>query len=593
MNVSDPPSEGVIREVLSRHAHDRTELLPVLDELNSLLGYLSRPTLATVAQHFELPLYQVYGPATFYSMWRVAAKPVDMVQLCDDGPCHLAGAVEVRRALEQAGAKVERTSCLGQCDHGPVVAADSRLYRRVTPGGVQAILSGEETEPTYAADEIIGIEVEDSAHSILRNVGAIDPRSLDEALAAGAYRALRKAVTSMTPGQVVDEITSAGLLGRGGAGFPTGVKMRFTAAAARSGDGIAYVVCNADESEPGTFKDRILMEGDPHRLLEGMAIAAYAVGAHQGYAYIRGEYIGPAELLQGAIHDAEAAGYLGRNVMDTGFDFSIHVHRGAGAYICGEETALLESLEGKRGEPRLRPPYPTSNGLFGKPTLVDNVETMTNLPDIIFNGADWYRETGAQREPGTRLYPVSGHVKRKGCLETPLGGMTVRQVIDGPAGGMRGEAPFKACQLGGAAGAIVGPEFLDVPLDIASCRAAGAPLGAGDITVLDANTCILDYLRVVADFFHFESCGKCTPCRVGTERYIQILSDLTHGRGTPQHLDELVYWGQVMKDSSFCGLGQTAPTAALSALTLFREEFEAHARGECPLGVCHMKGTQG
>jgi NADH:ubiquinone oxidoreductase subunit F (NADH-binding)/NADH:ubiquinone oxidoreductase subunit E len=593
MNVSAPLSEGIIREVLSRHTHDRTDLLPVLDELNSLLGHLSRPALESVAQHFKLPLYQVYGPATFYSMWRVAGEPVDAVQLCDDGPCHLARAVEVGRALERAGAKVERTSCLGQCNHGPVVIADSQLYRRVMPGGVRAILAGEETEPTYAADEIIGIEVEDSAHSILRNVGAVDPRSLDEALATGAYRALRKALTSMTPEQVVDEITSAGLLGRGGAGFPNGVKVRFTAAAARSGDGTAYVVCNADESEPGTFKDRILMEGDPHRLLEGMAIAAYAVGAHQGYIYIRGEYIGPAELVEGAIHDAEAAGFLGQNVMDTGFDFPIHIHRGAGAYICGEETALLESLEGKRGEPRLRPPYPTSHGLFGKPTLVDNVETMTNLPDIILYGADWYRETGTQREPGARLYPVSGHVKRRGCLEMPLGGMTVRQVIDGPAGGMRGEAPFKACHLGGAAGAIVGPEFLDVPLDIASCRAAGAPLGAGAITVLDANTCILDYLRVVADFFHFESCGKCTPCRVGTERYTQILSDLTHGRGTPQHLDELVHWGQVMKDSSFCGLGQTAPTAALSALTLFRDEFEAHAHGECPLGVCHMKGAEG
>jgi NADH-quinone oxidoreductase subunit F len=592
MNVSDPSSEDVIREVLSRHPHDRTELLPVLDELNSLLGYLSRPTLETVAQYFELPLYQVYGPATFYAMWRVAVRPADTVQLCDDGPCHVAGAVEVRRALEQAGVKVERTSCLGQCDHGPVVTGDSRLYRQVTPDRIQAILAGEETEPISPADEILGIEVEDQAHSILRNVGKVDPRSLDEALAMGAYQAARKALTSMTPEQVVSEITSAGLLGRGGAGFPNGVKMRFTAAAARSAAGTAYVVCDADESEPGTFKDRILMEGDPHRLLEGMVIAAYAVGAHQGYIYIRGEYLGPAELLEQAIHDAEAAGYLGQNVMDTGFDFYVHIHRGAGAYICGEETAMLESLEGKRGEPRLRPPYPTSYGLFGKPTLVDNVETLANLPYIILHGADWYRETGTQREPGTRLYPISGHVKRPGCLEMPLGNMTIRQVIDGPAGGMRGEAPFKACHLGGAAGAMVGPEFLDVPLDIASCRAAGASLGAGDITVLDANTCILDYLRVVADFFRFESCGKCTPCRVGTERYAQILSDLTHGRGTLQHLDELVYWGQVMRDSSFCGLGQTAPTAAISALPLFREEFEAHTRGECPLGVCPMRGTE-
>jgi len=422
----------------------------------------------------------------------------------------------------------------------------------------------------------------------LRNVGQIDPRSLDEALEVGAYQALRKALTTMTPEQVVSETAAAGLQGRGGAAFPNGVKMRFTAASARSGDGQAYVVCNADESEPGTFKDRILIEGDPHHLLEGIAIAGYAVGAHQGYLYIRGEYLGPAEVLEQAIHDAEVAGYLGHNIMGTGFDFHIHIHRGAGAYICGEETAMLESLEGKRGEPRVRPPYPTTHGLFGRPTLVDNVETLFNLPEIIANDAAWYRQTGTEKDPGTKLYPVSGHVKRRGCLEMPLGKMTLRQVIEGPAGGMRGDAPFKACHLAGAAGFIVGPEFLDVALDFASCRAAGATLGTGGILVLDAEACVVDYLRVVASFFRAESCGKCTPCRVGTERYVQILNDLTGGRGTPQHLDELVYWGQVMMDSSFCGLGQTAPTAAMSALPLFRDEFEAHAHGKCLLGICQL-----
>lgn len=588
MNSPDVPSKQVIREILARHAHDRAELLPALDELNSELGYLSRTTIEFVARHFGLPLFQVYGPATFYAMWNVGAAPAEALQLCDDGPCHVAGAPHVRRALEQAGAQVQRTSCRGQCDHGPVVTTDSRLYRQVSPGSIPAILAGEEPPAVPPAEEIIGVLVDDPAHSILRNVGQVDPRSLDEALAAGAYQGLRKALITMAAEEVVSEVTAAGLQGRGGAAFPNGVKMRFTAAAARSGDGSAYVVCNADESEPATFKDRILIEGDPHHLLEGIAIGGYAVGAHEGYIYIRGEYLGPARVLEQAIHDAESAGYLGQSIMGTGFDFHVHLHRGAGAYICGEETAMLDSLEGKRGEPRLRPPYPTTHGLFGKPTLVDNVETLFNLPEIIANGAAWYREVGTEKETGTKLYPVTGRVKRKGCLEMPLGHMTLRQVIEGPAGGMQGEAPFKACHLAGAAGSIVGPEFLDVPLDFASCRAAGATLGTGGILVLDATTCMVDYLRVVANFFRAESCGKCTPCRVGTERYIQILNDLTSGRGTPQHLDELVYWGQVMMDSSFCGLGQTAPTAAMSALPLFRQEFEAHARGECPLGVCQM-----
>ncbi len=390
----------------------------------------------------------------------------------------------------------------------------------------------------------------------------------------------------MTPDQVVTEIAAAGLQGRGGAGFPAGLKMRFTAAAAKASGGKAYVVCNADESEPGTFKDRILIEGDPHGLLEAMAIAGYAIGAREGYIYIRGEYVGPAALLAHAIRDADAAGYLGRDIMGTGFEFHIHLHRGAGAYICGEETALIESLEGKRGEPRLRPPYPTTYGVNGAPTLVNNVETLYNIPAILANGAAWYRRVGTERAPGTKLYPVSGHVRRPGCLEAPLGQMTLRAVIEGPAGGMRGDAPFKACHLGGAAGAIVGEEFLDVPLDFGSCMAAGAMLGAGDIVVLDADTCIVDYLRTVAAFFRAESCGKCTPCRVGTERVIQIMNDLTGCRARPEQLEELTYWGEVMTDSSFCGLGQTASTAVVSGLRLFRAEFEAHTRGECPAGVC-------
>ncbi len=586
MSLYDQTSERGVRGILSRFSPDRAELLPALGELNSRLGYLSQATIESAAQHFRLSAREVYGAATFYSMWHVGEPPEPGVCLCDDGPCHAAGAAGLRRALEKAGVEVKRTSCIGQCGRGPVVTTDSLLYRQVTPSRLHSILAGEEPRPLSPADEIIGIEVEDRTHALLRNVGQIDPQSLGEALAAGAYQALRKALTTMTPEQVVEEIATAGVQGRGGAGFPTGLKMRFTAAGAKSGDGTAYVVCNADESEPGTFKDRLLIEGDPHQLLEGIAIAGYGIGAHEAYIYVRGEYAGPAARLVQAIHDAEEAGYLGHDILGSGFDFHIHIHLGAGAYICGEETALIESLEGKRGEPRLRPPYPTTCGLFGKATLVNNVETLANLPGIIAHGAAWYRQVGTDKAPGTKLYPVSGHVKRAGCLEAPLGQLTLRQVIEGPASGMRGNAPFKACHLGGAAGAIVGPEFLDTPLDFGSCRAAGAMLGAGDVLVLDADTCIVDYLRAVTAFFRAESCGKCTPCRIGTERYNQVLSDLVNGRGTSEQLDELVYWGELMVDSSLCGLGQTAPTAVLSALQLFREEFEAHTRGECPAGVC-------
>jgi NADH:ubiquinone oxidoreductase subunit F (NADH-binding)/NADH:ubiquinone oxidoreductase subunit E len=586
MNTFHQSPEDVVSRVLSRFPQDRAELLPALDELNGHLGYLPREAIESAAQHFGVPSHAVYGVATFYSMWKVGVKPGDVVHLCDDGPCHAVGAAGVRRSLEKASVEVRRTSCIGQCGCGPVIVTDSQLYRRVTPASVQAVLAGEKPEPIPLAEEIIGIAVDEPAHALLGNVGRIDAASLGQAVASGAYEALRKAL-AMTPEQVINEVVTAGVQGRGGAGFPIGLKMRFTAGG-KSADGVTYVVCNADESEPGTFKDRILIEGDPHRLLEGIAIAAYGIGAHEAYVYIRGEYAGPTARLEQSIRQAEAAGYLGHNILGSGFDLHIHVHRGAGAYICGEETALIESIEGKRGEPRLRPPYPTTFGVFGKATLVNNVESLCNLPGILAHGAAWYRQMGTEKAPGTKLYPVSGHVKRPGCLEAPLGKFTLRQVIEGPAGGMRNGAPFKACHLGGAAGAMVGPQFLDVSLDFESCMAAGAMLGAGDIVVLDAHTCIVDYLRATAAFFRAESCGKCTPCRVGTERQIQILNDLTAGHGTLVQLEELMCLGEYMVDSSFCGLGQTASTAVMSGIRLFRDEFAAHTRGGCPAGVCRF-----
>jgi NADH:ubiquinone oxidoreductase subunit F (NADH-binding)/NADH:ubiquinone oxidoreductase subunit E len=594
MSLSEQSTEATIREILAHYSDHPPEMLGALEELNNRLGYLPCAAIESTARHFHVPQFQTYGLATFYSMWHAVTMPVEeAVELCDDGPCHAAGAGAVRRALEEAGVTVRRTSCLGQCAGGPVVRIGERFYRQLTPDTIEAVLAGEEPPPVAVADEILDIAVDDASHALLRNAGRTDPSSLEEAVAAGAYEALCKAVSTMTQQQVLDEIAASGLQGRGGAGFPTATKMRLTMEGARSGDGTIYMLCDADESEPGTFKDRMLIESDPHRLLEGMAIAAYTIGAHEGYIYIRGKYFRAAALLAQAIRDAEAAGYLGPDVMGCGYPLRISMHQGAGAYICGEETALIESLEGKRGEPRVRPPFPTTHGLFGKATLNNNVETLCNLPDIVAHGAAWYRQAGTEKSPGTKLYPISGHVKRRGCLEMPLGQMSLRQVIAGPAGGMRGDAPFKACHVAGAAGAIVGSEFLDVPLDFEAYRAAGAALSTGDLMILDADACIVDYVRAVARFFRAESCGKCTPCRVGTERYLQLLNELASGRGTPGHLDELVRWGKVMSDSSFCGLGQTASTAAMSALKLFRDEFEAHARGECPVGVCPERGRRG
>lgn len=588
--MADAPIETVdssfLKPLLEGYAGQRGDLIPVLQKVQEHYGYLPREVLLAVARWSGLPPSEVYGLATFYALWQVGKKPPSAVYLCDDGPCHAQGASQVRRVLEEAGLEVRRTSCIGHCAGGPVAYYAGRIYRNMQD--VRALLEGRKPPTVSPTDDILGIEVP-LERALLRRVGRIAPDSLAEAVSAGAYQSLQKALTQMTPEEVVEEVVRSGLQGRGGAGFPTGLKMRFTAAAARSGNGPACVVCNADESEPGTFKDRLLIEGDPHLLLEGIVLAGYAVRAHEGYIYIRGEYAPQAALLEQAIWEAQEAGYLGSNILGTGFSFAIHLHRGAGAYICGEETALLESLEGKRGEPRLRPPYPTTYGAFGRPTLLNNVETLCNLPGIVANGAEWYRQVGTEKSPGTKLYPISGHVRRRGCLEAPLGRFTLRQVIEGPAGGMRGPAPFKACHLGGAAGAVVGPEFLDVPLDFASCAAAGAMLGAGDIVVLDATTCIVDYVRAVAAFFRAESCGKCTPCRVGTERQLQLLNELISGRGTPDHLQELLEWGEHMTDSSFCGLGQTASTAVLSALRLFPDEFEAHARGICPAGVCRMK----
>ncbi len=421
---------------------------------------------------------------------------------------------------------------------------------------------------------------------VLERAGRIDPESIEEFIAANGYEALGKALNEMKPEDVVFAIEKSGLQGRGGAGFPTGRKWQFVRAA--NGEK-KYVVCNADESEPGTFKDRIVLEGDPHQIIEAMAIAAYAVGADEGFIYIRGEYGLAYQRLEKAIAQAEEFGLLGNNILGGNFNFHLHLHAGAGAYVCGEETALIESIEGKRGEPRSRPPYPVTNGLWDKPTLVNNVETLANVPAIIRNGAEWYKSLGTPSSPGTKVYTIMGNVNFSGVIEVPMG-ITLREVINIYAKGMRPGSVLKLAQTGGSSGSVIPAALQDTPMDFESFRKAGVSLGSGALLICDQHTCIVDLVKVLLQFFRFESCGKCTPCRVGNQRAYEIVDRLTQGQGNLEDLDTLFALTVEMERTSNCGLGQTAAVPIRDMLKHFRTEVEAHIRnGSCPTGVCPME----
>lgn len=421
---------------------------------------------------------------------------------------------------------------------------------------------------------------------VLKNVGIIDPESIDDYIANDGYQALGIALEK-TPDEVISIIKNSGLQGRGGAGFPTGIKWGFVN---KTYGDKKFVICNADESEPGTFKDRVVLEGDPHAILEAMSIAAYAVGADEGYIYIRGEYQLAIERVETAIKQAEEYGLLGENIFGSDFSFKIHVHVGAGAYICGEETALIESIEGKRGEPRSRPPYPTTNGLWGKPTLVNNVETLANIPAIIRNGADWYRALGTPSSPGTKVFTVLGNVNVTGLIEVPMG-ITLREVVSIYAKGMK-SGSFKLAQTGGSSGSIIPASLQDTPMDFESYKRAGVSLGSGALLICNDEVCIVDLAKVLLNFFRVESCGKCTPCRIGTKRAYDILTGISQGEGTLEDLDELLSLNKEMLELSNCGLGQTAGTPLRDMLNYFRAEVEAHIRlGVCPTGVCPMSAS--
>ena len=496
---------------------------------------------------------------------------------------------------------VIKTGCFGLCQKGPIVAVypDNVFYCHVKVDDVAKIVSehiykGRVVKELQLSDEdlkthekILDINkikfYEKQQRIALRNCGKINPEDITEYIAMDGYQALGKALTSMTPQQVIDEMKASGLRGRGGAGFSTGMKWQFEKD--QPGDE-KYVICNADEGDPGAFMDRSLLEGDPHAVLEGMAIMAYAVGAHQGYIYIRAEYPIAVQRLNIAIEQAHKYGLLGKNIFSTGFDFDIELRLGAGAFVCGEETALISSIEGKRGMPNPKPPFPAVHGVWGKPTSINNVETLGNVAQIILKGADWYSSIGTEKSKGTKVFALGGKIKNTGLVEIPMG-TTLREIIYDIGGGCPNNKEFKAVQTGGPSGGCLTEKELDTPIDYDNLIKAGSMMGSGGMIVMDEDNCMVDVAKFYMEFICDESCGKCTPCRVGTKRLLEMLTKITEGEGTMEMLDEMEKLCYEIKDTALCGLGQTAPNPILSTLSHFRGEYEAHIKEKrCPAGVC-------
>lgn len=494
---------------------------------------------------------------------------------------------------------VVQTGCFGLCALGPVVVVypEGSFYSKVTPEDVEEIVSEHLLkgrivtrllyEETVQEDTIKSLNetafYKKQQRVALRNCGIINPEIIDEYIAFDGYAALAKCLTEMTPADVIQCIKDSGLRGRGGGGFPTGIK--WSLAAANDADQ-KYVCCNADEGDPGAFMDRSVLEGDPHVVLEAMAIAGYAIGATQGYIYVRAEYPIAVKRLQIAIDQAREYGLLGKNIFDSGFDFDIELRLGAGAFVCGEETALMTSIEGKRGEPHPRPPFPAVKGLFGKPTILNNVETYANIPQIILKGADWFSSIGTEKSKGTKVFALGGKIHNTGLVEVPMG-TTLREIVEEIGGGIPNGHKFKAAQTGGPSGGCIPAEHLDVPIDYDNLIAIGSMMGSGGLIVMDDTTCMVDIAKFFLEFTVDESCGKCTPCRIGTKRMYEMLDKFTRGEGTLEDIDKLEELCYHIKSSSLCGLGQTAPNPVLSTLKYFRDEYVAHVVDKkCPAGVC-------
>ena len=507
---------------------------------------------------------------------------------------------EMRRIIEEKNIeniRVIQTGCFGLCSKGPIVIVrpEDTFYSHVKVEDcediINAVASGEKVERLLAKD-VDGSVVnrldelnfyKKQKRIALKNCGVIDPENIDEYIAFDGYKALETCLFDMTPDEVIDEISKSGLRGRGGAGFPTGKKWSFVKAA--QGD-VKYVVCNADEGDPGAFMDRSILEGDPNCVLEAMTIAGYACGACRGFIYVRAEYPIAVHRLKIAIQEARDYGFLGENILGSNFSFDIEIRLGAGAFVCGEETALLESIEGKRGQPRVKPPFPANVGLFGKPTLINNVETYANITKIILNGADWYAAIGTETSKGTKVFALGGNVVNVGLVEVPMG-TTLREIIFDIGGGIPNGREFKAAQTGGPSGGCIPAQNLDTPIDYESLQSIGSMMGSGGLIVMDNTKCMVDIARFYLDFTVSESCGKCNPCRIGTKRLLEILQKICDGKGEEEDLEKLEFLAKEVKAASVCGLGQTAPNPVLSTMNFFRDEYIEHVRDhKCRAGAC-------
>ena len=529
------------------------------------------------------------------------------VLVCGGTGCSSSGSAELIKRFEEQIAKngldkevkVVRTGCFGLCEAGPVVIVypEGTFYSRIKVDDVDEIVSEHLLKGRIVQHLIYKEKADEEQHSTLenidfyrpqlrlalRNCGRIDPENIDEYIAFDGYRALGKALTEMTPQQVIDEVLKSGLRGRGGAGFPIGKKWQFAAASKADQK---YMVCNADEGDPGAFMDRSVLEGDPHAVLEAMAIGGYAIGASVGYIYVRAEYPIAVKRLQIAIDQAREYGLLGEHIFGTDFSFDIFIRLGAGAFVCGEETALMHSIEGGRGEPKPKPPFPAVRGLFDKPTNINNVETLANIPQIILNGADWFTSIGTPKSTGTKVFALGGKINNTGLVEVPMG-TKLRDIIYNIGGGIPNGKAFKAVQTGGPSGGCIPASQLDIPIEYDTLTAIGSMMGSGGMIVMDEDNCMVDIARFFLDFTVDESCGKCTPCRIGTKRMLEILERIVEGKGEPGDIEKLETLGKNIKETALCGLGQTAPNPVLSTIKYFRDEYEAHIyEKRCPAHHC-------
>ncbi len=583
-----------IREVVAKYGRRREQLMLILRELESRSGCncLDPATLREVAEEMNLPASAVAGFVDFYTMFRTAPRARYMIRVCKSTPCHTAGAIDVFESLRKLLGigegeatpdglfYLERCECLGICSVAPAMMVNYDLHGNLTRRRLARIIrsyresaaadgrgSGRETA---AAATII--DDARQTRRLLADIGRVNPARIASYLKHGGYAALRKAVAT-TPADVIAVVKDSGLRGRGGAGFPAGLKWSFVV----KGPMQKYVICNADEGEPGTFKDRVLMEGNPHLLLEGMAICGFATGATIGYIYVRGEYRRSIDTLQHAIDEARTRGCLGANLFGSEFSFDVFIKEGGGAYVCGEETSLINSMEGLRGYPRFKPPFPGQAGFQSLPSTVNNVETLMSVPLIVERGADWFKEVGPVSCPGTKLFCLSGRLNRTGLVELPMGA-TLREIIDVYGQGIRDGHAFKFAQVGGSSGGILTAELLDMPLDIDTPMKQGVTLGSGVVLVCDETTCPVDFLLQTLAFFEHESCGQCVPCRVGTAQLHHHARRLAERRAAPAELDQMLEKAQLMKKASFCALGQSPIIPLTTLLKAFRGEFEDHCR---------------